>query len=159
MASGLAASADTPPLAVSLGPLFLTDTEAPAGFVPDHAFSGQLTTERLGPLGIDPGTFERGTRAGEVRSWRTPATLGWRSLIARFSPNRFDSFEEITARSLSAVGPVVAINPPGMTLPPLGAARATMSDVDWQSRIDEWMKQGALVVIAVPPFALTAGLL
>ena len=86
------------------------------------------------------------------------ATLGRRSLMERFSPNRFDLFEEVLVRHLSAIGPVVAINPPGVTLPPLGAARETLSDGAWQSAVDSWMDQAALVVIGAPPGSPSPGL-
>lgn len=86
------------------------------------------------------------------------ATLGRRSLIERFSPNRFDSFEETIARHLSRLGPVVAVNPPGTRLPPLGAARETLPPENWQPVVDEWMAHAALIVIGVPPSSQSPGL-
>jgi hypothetical protein len=86
------------------------------------------------------------------------ATLGRRSLIERFSPNRFDSFEEIIVRHLSNIGPVVAVNPPGTTLAPLGAARATLPQDDWQGVVDDWMERAALIVIGAPPGTASPGL-
>jgi hypothetical protein len=79
------------------------------------------------------------------------ATLGRRSLVERFSPNRFDSFEETIVRHLSRIGPVVALNPPGTSLPPLGAARETLQRENWRSVIDEWMGRAELIVIGAPP--------
>ena len=86
------------------------------------------------------------------------ATLGRRSLLERFSPSRFDSFEEVIVRHLSKLGPVVAINPPGTTLPPIGAARATMPQTAWQSRVFEWMDSAALIVVGAPPGVASPGL-
>jgi hypothetical protein len=87
------------------------------------------------------------------------ATLGRRSLIERFSPNRFDSFEEVIARHLSPIGPVIAVNPPGTKLPPLGAARQTLANEDWQAVVDDWMARSALIVIGAPPDHVRPGLL
>jgi hypothetical protein len=87
------------------------------------------------------------------------ATLGRRSLIERFTPRRFDAFEEVLVRSLSLHGPVIALNPPGTTLAPLGAARETIDSADWHSAIATWMEQSALVVFVAPPRQVTQGLL
>jgi hypothetical protein len=86
------------------------------------------------------------------------ATLGRRSLSERFSPNRFDSFEETVVRHLSRIGPVVAVNPPGTSLPPLGAARETLPEENWRRVIDEWMARAALIVIGAPPSGDSPGL-
>ena len=87
------------------------------------------------------------------------ATLGRHSFIERFTPSRFDAFEEVLARHLSFAGPVVAVNAPGTSLPPLGAARETIDSADWQSTIATWMDESALIVFVVPPEHVTPGLL
>jgi ribosomal protein S27E len=87
------------------------------------------------------------------------ATLGRRSLVERFSPVRFDSFEEMLARHLSRFGPVIAINPPGTKLSPLGAARDTITSTDWQSAVATWMARASLIVFVAPPESVTPGLL
>jgi hypothetical protein len=87
------------------------------------------------------------------------ATLGRPSLIERFTPRRFDAFEEVIVRHLSLRGPVVALNPPGTTLPPLGAARETIDSADWQSAIVSWIEQSALIVFIAPPEHITPGLI
>ena len=56
-----------------------------------------------------------------LRLWT--ATFGRPSLIERFTLRRFDTFEEVLVRHLSRYGPVIAVNPPGTRLAPLGAAR------------------------------------
>jgi hypothetical protein len=95
---------------------------------------------------------------GDDRLRLRSATLGRGSLIERLSPNRFDSFEEIIARHLSKVGPVVAINPPGTKLAPLGAARENLPHDDWQLTVDQWMDRAALIVIGAPAATTTPGL-
>jgi hypothetical protein len=87
------------------------------------------------------------------------ATLGRPSLVERFSPGRFDSFEEVLARHLSRFGPVIAVNPPGTTLSPLGAARETLVSADWQSAVATWMSRSSLIVFVAPPDLVTQGLL
>jgi hypothetical protein len=87
------------------------------------------------------------------------ATIGRPSFVERFSPGRFDTFEEVLVRYLSLRGPVIALNPPGTTLPPLGAARATLDSAQWQSTISKWMEQAAQIVFLAPPRKVTDGLL
>jgi len=87
------------------------------------------------------------------------ATLGRPSLIERFTPRRFDAFEEVIVRHLSLRGPVIALNPPGTKLPPLGAARETIDSADWRSAIAGWMEQSALIVFIAPPEHVTPGLI
>jgi hypothetical protein len=86
------------------------------------------------------------------------ATLGRPSLIERFTPRRFDALEEVIVRHLSLRGPVIALNPPGTKLPPLGAARETIDSADWQSAIAGWMERSALIVFIAPPERVTRGL-
>lgn len=86
------------------------------------------------------------------------ATLGRPSLIERFTPRRFDPFEEVIARHLTGTGPVIALNPPGTKLAPLGAARETLDSDGWQATISDWMAQAALIVLIVPPALVTDGL-
>ena len=87
------------------------------------------------------------------------ATLERPALIERLSPRRYDLFEEVLARHLSVIGPVIAINPPGTTLPPLGAARETLPAETWQGTVTDWMHRSALIVFATPPGEVTPGLI
>lgn len=87
------------------------------------------------------------------------ATLGRLSYIERFTPRRFDPFEEVLARHLSFAGPVIALNAPGTSLAPLGAARETIDSADWRSTIATWMDKAALIVLVAPPEQATQGLL
>lgn len=86
------------------------------------------------------------------------ATFGRRGLLERLSPNRFDTYEEVLVRHLSALGPVVAINPPGTFLPPIGAARESLPEESWQSVVGEWMDSARLIVMSTPPGTLSPGL-
>ena len=61
-------------------------------------------------------------------------------------------------RHLSRYGPVIAVNPPGTRLAPLGAARETIDSADWQSVVASWMAQSALIVFLAPPSRVTEGL-
>jgi hypothetical protein len=86
------------------------------------------------------------------------ATFGRPSLLERFTPRRFDAFEEVIARHFSATGPVIALNPPDTKLAPLGAARETLDSADWQATIIEWMSRSAVIVFVMPPGKVTGGL-
>jgi hypothetical protein len=85
------------------------------------------------------------------------APTGRRSLIEALSARRSDPFEEVLAGHLSAVGPVVALNPPGTAMASLGAARETLPAEAWQPAIADWMRQSALIVIVAPPGHITPG--
>ena len=91
-----------------------------------------------------------------LRLWA--ATLGRPSLVERFTLRRSDRFEEVLVRYLSRYGPVIAVNPPGTRLAPLGAARETIDSADWQSVVAGWMAQSALIVFMAPPNRVTEGL-
>jgi hypothetical protein len=86
------------------------------------------------------------------------ATFGRPSLLERFTPRRFDAFEEVIARHFSVTGPVIALNPPDTKLAPLGAARETLDSADWQATISEWMSRSAFIVFVMPPGQVTGGL-
>ena len=91
-----------------------------------------------------------------LRLWT--ATLGRPSLVERFTLRRSDRFEEVLVRYLSRYGPVIAVNPPGTRLAPLGAARETIDSADWQSVVASWMARSALIVFLAPPSRVTEGL-
>jgi hypothetical protein len=92
----------------------------------------------------------------KLRLWT--ATFGRPSLIERFTPRRFDRFEEVLVRYLSRYGPVIAVNPPGTRLAPLEAARETIEPADWHSAVADWMAHAALIVFLAPPSRVTQGL-
>jgi hypothetical protein len=53
---------------------------------------------------------------------------------------------------------VIAVNPPGTRLAPLGAARETIDSADWQAAVATWMAQSRLIVFATPPSQVNPGL-
>ena len=95
---------------------------------------------------------------GDDRLKLWTATFGRPSLIERFTPRRFDTFEEVLVRYLSGYGPVIAVNQPGTRLAPLGAARETIDSADWQAAVATWMAQSRLIVFATPPSQVNRGL-
>jgi hypothetical protein len=95
---------------------------------------------------------------GDDRLKLWTATLGRPALIERFTPRRFDTFEQMLVRYLSGYGPVIAVNPPGTRLAPLGAARETIDSADWQAVVASWMAQSRLIVFATPPSQVNRGL-
>jgi hypothetical protein len=85
------------------------------------------------------------------------ATYARRSFVDRLSPRRFERFEEVLVRNLTKLGPVVALNPPGTDLAPIGAARETLAGDHWQSTITRWMTDARLIVIEAPPEVISPG--
>ncbi len=53
------------------------------------------------------------------------------------------------ARALNRIGPPVAIGRPGEILPQFGAARAYVSDSEWQDKIAQWMRTSRAVIMMV----------
>lgn len=72
-----------------------------------------------------------------------------RSWLDSFAHPRVDRFEEVLAWNLWQFGPVVALGLPGQKLPPLGAARATLSDQSWRQEIEQWMRQAQVIVVVL----------
>lgn len=79
------------------------------------------------------------------------------SFADRLSPRRFERFEEVLVRNLTEAGPVVALNPPGTDLAPIGAARETLAADHWQSTITGWMTDAQLIVVGAAPEAISPG--
>jgi hypothetical protein len=103
-----------------------------------------------------PVLYLRSFGDNRLRLWT--ATLGRPWLVERFTLRRFDRFEEVLVRYLSRYGPVIAVNPPGTRLAPLGAARETIEPADWHSAVAGWMAHAALIVFLAPPSRVTQGL-
>jgi hypothetical protein len=103
-----------------------------------------------------PVLYLRSFTDDRLRLWT--ATLGRPSLVERFTPRRFDRFEEVLVRHLSRYGPVIAANPPGTRLAPIRAARETIEPANWQSAVAGWMAHSALIVFLAPPSRVTQGL-
>jgi hypothetical protein len=85
------------------------------------------------------------------------AAFGRAAFIERLSPRRFAPFEQIVARHLWEVGPVIAVNRPGTRLPPLGAARVSLSDEEWQKEVDQWIERASWIVLGAAPGRVSTG--
>ena len=60
-------------------------------------------------------------------------------------------FEEVLTQGLSRFGPVYAINPPGNTLPELGAAKMTLTDFEWRDKVKDYSAGALAIVVQVTP--------
>lgn len=80
-----------------------------------------------------------------------------RSLIAALSLRRKVRFEEVMVRQLSATGPVIAIAPPGSNMPPIGAARASFSNDEWQQHVHRYAETARAVVLSATPGEIRQG--
>jgi hypothetical protein len=65
----------------------------------------------------------------------------------------FETEEERLVNVLDDFGPVIALGRPGEKLPGLGASREYVEHDEWQQRVHAHMKQAALVVLRLTPFA------
>ena len=57
------------------------------------------------------------------------------------------SLESRIATHFNASGPFIAVGSPRAMLPAVGAARAALSDQEWQGRVLEWMDRSCLIVL------------
>jgi hypothetical protein len=78
-----------------------------------------------------------------LRSFRDDA-IGLRSSKAFAIPFRY---EQAIAEVLRDLGPVIAIGEPGEGLPQIGAARAYVSDNEWQEVVKRWIDEAAVIAL------------
>jgi hypothetical protein len=69
--------------------------------------------------------------------------------LERLSWRRTELFEDVVARALSAVGPVVAIAKPGTGQRDLGAARDSIVVDDWLTAVKSYMSNAVLVAVVM----------
>ena len=69
--------------------------------------------------------------------------------LERFSWRRTELFEDVIARSLSSIGPVVAIARPGTGQRDLGAARDSIVVDDWLAAVKSYMNEAVLVAVVM----------
>jgi len=69
--------------------------------------------------------------------WFSPSTSGRQAV----------RYEELVAKLLTPIGPVIAIGRPGEFLPELGAARTYTTDDDWQSWVLTRHKECSMVLL------------
>jgi hypothetical protein len=69
--------------------------------------------------------------------------------LERLSWRRTELFEDVIARSLSSIGPVVAIARPGTGQRDLGAARDSIVVEDWLSAVKQYMSNAVLVAVVM----------
>ena len=69
--------------------------------------------------------------------------------LERFSWRRTELFEDVIARALSTIGPVVAIARPGTGQRDLGAARDSIVVEDWLAAVKSYMNESVLVAVVM----------
>lgn len=99
-------------------------------------------------------------RGFEEDDLRITPSLARTSFLQWLTPFGRPRFEEVLVRYLSRFGPVIAISGDhGRTLPSLGAAKASFSDDQWQSKVHAWMGSALAVVVAATPDQVRDGLM
>jgi hypothetical protein len=89
----------------------------------------------------------RSFRDDEVNLTPLPRFDLWTVLDAHETKAGYDfTLEEAVAEGLWEHGPVVALNEPGRTLPPLGAARESIPGERWQEVIDRYICEATRIV-------------
>jgi hypothetical protein len=84
--------------------------------------------------------------------------LSRNSVVERIAVYRLERFEEVLVRHLSGFAPVIAVNPDGIRKSPIGAARMTISNNEWQARIRDHIASSPLIVVGAAPQRRTDGL-
>ena len=96
-------------------------------------------------------------RSFDEDTLKIPGLLRRRGLIGALTVLRRVRFEEVLVRQLSMTGPVIAIAPPGAKLPPIGAARASFGNDEWQSHVEHYARTARAVVLSATPREVRAG--
>ncbi len=96
-------------------------------------------------------------RSFDEDTLKMPGLLRRRGLIGALTVFRRVRFEEVLVRQLSMTGPVIAIAPPGAKLPPIGAARASFSNDEWQAHVEHYARTARAVVLSATPREVRAG--
>ena len=96
-------------------------------------------------------------RSFDEDTLKMPGLLRRRGLIGALTVFRKVRFEEVLVRQLSMTGPVIAIAPPGAKLPPIGAARASFSNDEWQAHVEHYARTARAVVLSATPREVRAG--
>jgi hypothetical protein len=86
------------------------------------------------------------------------SALGRTSLSERLSLVRLQPFEEILARHLRSVGPVIALAHPSTRLPRIGTAKVIRTNETWEDQIKEWSYRSSMAIVAVTPPEVSRGL-
>lgn len=60
---------------------------------------------------------------------------------------RLSSYEEILAMQLDSVGPLVALEQPGQSLPELGATRVAAAERNWREMVEALLERSRLVIV------------
>jgi hypothetical protein len=94
---------------------------------------------------------------GDDRLRLRVATYGRAAFVERLTPRRLAPFEQVVARHLAHAGPVIAVNRPGTRLAPMGAARETLSDAEWQRAIDGLIERASWIVVCAAPQTVPPG--
>lgn len=96
-------------------------------------------------------------RSFDEDTLKMPGLLRRRGLIGALTVFRKVRFEEVLVRQLSMTGPVIAIAPPGSKLPPIGAARASFDNDEWQAHVEHYARTARAVVLSATPREVRAG--
>jgi hypothetical protein len=59
------------------------------------------------------------------------------------------SLESRLADQYGSLGPFLAVGKPGDKMPHLGAARASLSDTEWQGTVRDWMERSSLIILMI----------
>ena len=59
------------------------------------------------------------------------------------------SLESRLADQYGSLGPFIAVGKPGDKMPHLGAARASLSDAEWQGTVKDWMERSVLIILMI----------
>ena len=89
-------------------------------------------------------SFADDERLIEVRVRVSTQRSGFENVLIRA-----ERFEEVLARQLWSIGPVIAVGRPGEPLPLLGAARTYLPVDEWEPKVSSLMDQAALIIVVL----------
>lgn len=88
---------------------------------------------------------------GDDRLRLSSSALNRAALVERVAPIARQPLEEVLARQLSLIGPVIALAPTGTRLPRIGAAKRALGVDGWKQQITDWIKRARIVAVSATP--------
>jgi hypothetical protein len=140
--------------AVILVPMSYTAARRVAALTADEVTRGGDPED--GPSGREAILYLRNFTDDDIRM--PTSRLSRNSIVERIAVYRLERFEEVIVRHLGNFGPVIAVSPPEMEKPPIGAARMNLANTSWQTPIGQYIESARLIVIGAAPEGRTEGL-
>lgn len=122
-------------------------------------FGQRLTRRSLhATLAVDNRPYFLYLRGFDEDKLRIDESVGKRGFLELFTPFARPRFEEVLVEYLTHYGPVIAIAGSKQVLSDLGAAKVSLGNDEWRSKVEQWSAGARAVVMSATPREVRAGL-